>query len=96
LLNAIKSYTTNHNGSYPESLEQLTASGDLGTTNFAGNLGLGDFQLINDGTVDHQGYRVILSIRAPIQRPGKQSVMVEGALNDAGLAQTEIWPINSE
>lgn len=94
LLNAIKSYSTNHNGLYPESLEQLAASGDLETTNFAGNLGLGDFQLEAD-PVGPQGDD-ILSIRVPIQRPGQQSVMITGGLDQAGLPHTAVWNVNSE
>ena len=43
LLAAIKTYATNHNGQYPGSFDQLTASGDLGASNLAGNLGLNDF-----------------------------------------------------
>src|ERR1035437_2702673 len=39
LLNAIKAYATNHNGQFPGTLDQLTASGDLGTSRFVGNLG---------------------------------------------------------
>ncbi len=85
LLNAIKSYAANHNGQYPERLDQLTASGDLGTTNFAGNLGFDDFELNPEGAVDPQGDKVILSIRVPIQRPGRESVLVWGCINSAGL-----------
>lgn len=96
LLNAIKSYTTNHSGLYPESFEQLTSSGDLGTTNFAGNLGLDDFQLAKDGEVDPQGNKVILSIRVPIKRPGKQSVTVLGGINNAGLTYTDTENVSSE
>jgi RNA polymerase sigma factor (sigma-70 family) len=96
LLNAIKSYATNHVGQYPENLEQLAASGDLGTTNFAGNFGLDDFELVKDGTVGFSGDKVILSIRVPFQRPGKQSVIVEGAIDDAGLVHTEIGNVSPE
>ncbi len=94
LLNAIKSYATNHSGRYPESLEQLTTSGDLGTTNFAGNLGLDDFELLKDGTVDQQGEKVILGIRVPIPRPGGASVMVVGGINSNGLTHTEILNVS--
>src|SRR5262249_43335301 len=37
LLTAIKNYATNHSGQFPESFEELVASGSLSTTNFAGN-----------------------------------------------------------
>src|ERR1035441_7675347 len=41
LLKAIKNYATNHNGQYPGDFDQLTASGDLGVSDFAGNLQIG-------------------------------------------------------
>jgi RNA polymerase sigma factor (sigma-70 family) len=93
LLNAIKSYAAKHNGQYPETLDQLTTSGDLGTTNFAGNFGLDDFELNPEGAVDPQGGKVILGIRVPIQRPGRESVLVWGCINSYGLIHTAI--INS-
>ncbi len=94
LLGAIKSYTTNHGGQYPETFEQLAASGDLVTTNFAGNLGLGDFKLAKDGEVSPQGDKILLEIRVPIKRPGMQSVMVMGAISDDGGIHTETWNID--
>ncbi len=94
LLGAIKSYTTNHAGLYPESFEQMVTSGDLGTTNFAGNLGLGDFKLVNDGEVSPQGDKILVEIRVPIKRPGMQSVMVEGAISDDGVIHTETWNVS--
>jgi hypothetical protein len=96
LLNAIKSYAAKHNGQYPDSLDQLTTSGDLGTNNFAGNLGLDDFELLKGGAVDLQGDKVILGIRVPIQRPGKASAMVVGGINDAGLIHTDITNVGPE
>jgi RNA polymerase sigma factor (sigma-70 family) len=94
LLNAIKKYAANHNGQYPGNFNQLTASGDLVTTNFTGNLGLDDFEFVKDGALDHQGKRFILSIRVPIQRPGGASVMVSGGINDDGTTRTETWNVS--
>jgi RNA polymerase sigma factor (sigma-70 family) len=88
LLTAVKNYATNHNGQYPGSLDQLTASGDLGASNFAGNLGLDDFELAKDGAVDPQGNKIILSMRVPLQRPGKPSVIVLGGISDGGVSHT--------
>ena len=94
MLNAIKSYATNHDGQYPESLDQLTAAGDLETNRFAGNLGLDDFELMKDGTVDPRGDKVLLTIREPIPRAGQSSVIVDGEITDAGLTRTEIMNVN--
>jgi hypothetical protein len=88
LLTAIKKYATNHNGQYPTSFDQLTASRDLGTTKFAGNLRLDDFEFLNDGAMDPQGHKAMLSLRVPLQRPGRPSVMVFGEITDDGVAQT--------
>jgi RNA polymerase sigma factor (sigma-70 family) len=96
LLNAMKNYAAKHNGQNPGSFDQLIASGDLETSNLAGNLGLDDFELMKDGAVDQQGKKVILSLRVPIQRPGKQSVIVLGAISDDGVTHTEIWNVSSE
>jgi RNA polymerase sigma factor (sigma-70 family) len=96
LLNAIKNYAAKHNGQYPGSFDQLTASGDLDTTNFAGNLGLGDFEFAKDGTVDQQGNRVLLSIRVPLQRTERTSVMVLGGISDDGVTHTEMTNVSSE
>jgi RNA polymerase sigma factor (sigma-70 family) len=96
LLAAIKNYATNHDGQYPGSFEQLAASGDLGTTNFAGNLGLADFELVKDGAVDPQGNKVVLRLRVPLQRPGSPSVMVLGGITDDGVTHTTIMNISSE
>lgn len=89
LLNSIKSYATNHNGQYPGSLEQLTASGDLEASSFAGNLGLDDFEFTKDGVAaGPNGDKVILSLRVPLQRPGKPSVIVLGGIGDGGVTHT--------
>jgi hypothetical protein len=88
MLTAIKDYATNHNGQYPESFDQLTASGIIGTSNFTGNLRLDDFAFVKDGVVDPQGNKAILSLRVPLQRPGKPSVMVLGGITDDGVTHT--------
>jgi hypothetical protein len=89
LLNAVKNYATNHNGQYPGTFEQLAASGDLGAPSFADNIGLDDFELMKDGAVDPEGHSVILSLRAPIQKDGKTSVILLGRIGDRGETQTE-------
>jgi hypothetical protein len=94
LLNAVESYVTNHNGQYPDSLDQLTASGDLGTTNFAGNLGLNDFELMPDGATNQQGNKMILGLRDPIPRAGRGSVTVFGGVDSACRPQTEVMSVD--
>jgi hypothetical protein len=96
LLTAVEKYAANHNGQYPASFDQLTASGDLGATNFAGNLGLDDFEFTKDGTVDPQGKKVILSLRVPLQRPGRPSVIVLGGIGDNGVTHTIIMNVNPD
>jgi RNA polymerase sigma factor (sigma-70 family) len=90
LLKAIKNYATNHNGQYPGDFDQLTASGDLGVSDFAGNLRLADFELKNDSAVDPHDGKIILSLRVPLQRPGGDSVIVLGGINDDGVTRTII------
>ena len=90
LLTAIKNYATNHNGQYPGSFDQLTVSGDLGASTFAGNLGLEDFELMKDGAVDPNGHKVILSLRVPLQNPVGTSVIVLGGIGDDGVTSTYI------
>jgi RNA polymerase sigma factor (sigma-70 family) len=98
LLNAIKSYSTNHNGQFPGSLVQLAVSGDLKTTNFVGNLGLEDFELINNGngSVDFRGEKIILRLRVPIPRLGTQSTEIEGGISKDGLTHTSSYGVGSE
>jgi RNA polymerase sigma factor (sigma-70 family) len=95
LLNAIKNYAAKHDGQYPESFDQLTASGDLETSNFAGNLGLGDFEIMKDGAVDVQGNKAVLKLRVPLQRPGGRA-MVFGTITDDGLVRTETTYVGPE
>ncbi len=90
LMAAVKSYVTNHAGQYPESFDQLTASGDLATTNFAGNLRLDDFEFTKNGWIGPQGTKTILGLRVPMPRAGRQSVMVVGGISDDGVVHTSI------
>ncbi|MEY2465669.1 MAG: hypothetical protein QOD03_190 [Verrucomicrobiota bacterium] len=90
LLNSIKNYASNHNGLYPQSFGQLTASGDLGTPNFAGNLRLDDFEFVKGDTIDLRGNKVLLRIRVPPPSLGRASAVVSGAISDDGVPQTEI------
>jgi RNA polymerase sigma factor (sigma-70 family) len=97
LLKAVTDYVAKHDGQYPESFDQLTASGDLKTTNFAGNLGLEDFELVKDGMLTpNDGHKVILRIRVPIPRQGKQSAIVVGVIGDDGVPSTVTWIVSSE
>ena len=95
LLNAIKNYAAKHDGQYPESFDQFTTSGNLKTSNFAGNLGLGDFEIMKDGAVDVQGNKAVLKLRVPLQRPGGRA-MVFGTITDDGLVRTEITNVGPE
>lgn len=88
LLAAIKNYATNHSGQFPESFDQLTASGSLRTTNFPGNLGPDDFQF-EKNAFDWENERVVVSLRNPIPRPGWPSVSVLGEISDDGLIHTK-------
>jgi RNA polymerase sigma factor (sigma-70 family) len=96
LLNAIKSYATNHNGQYPGILDQLIASGDLVASNFPGNIALNDFQLAKDGAVAPDGNKFILSLQVPLQRPGGVSVMVFGGIKDSGVTYTSIMNVTPD
>lgn len=90
LLTAVKSYVTNHAGQYPDGFDQLTSSGDLATTNLAGNLKLDDFELTKDGWTDPNGGKTILNLRVPMPRAGRQSVMVLGGISDDGVIHTSV------
>ncbi|MFZ0825908.1 MAG: sigma-70 family RNA polymerase sigma factor [Verrucomicrobiia bacterium] len=96
LLNAVKKYMTNHNGLYPGSIEQLSASGDLATSNLAGNLGLGDFEFMTDGVPDQQGNKAILRIRVPLSNPEGAPVMLFGGIADDGSTYTKLMNVDSE
>jgi hypothetical protein len=96
LLSDVKDYAASHNGKYPISFEQLTAAGDLETSNFASNVGLDDFEFVKEGTLDQQGNKVILSIRVPLQRTGKPSVIITGGISSDGVPHTVTMNVSSE
>lgn len=96
LLTAAKEYAAKHDGQFPDDFGQLTASGDLVNSNFSGGLGLSDFELLRDSGVGPHGDRVILRIRAPLQRPGKPSVVVLGSLSETGIPHTSIYNVGAE
>jgi RNA polymerase sigma factor (sigma-70 family) len=94
LLTAVMHYATNHNGQYPRNFDQLAASGDLAVSNFAGNLGLRDFELATDDALGPSGRKVILRLSVPIQKPGGGGVMVVGGMSEDGVPHTEIWNVS--
>jgi hypothetical protein len=94
LLQAIKKFATNHNGQYPADLEQLIASGELGATNVAGNLGFRDSEFGQGAGLDPRGNRAILRLRVPIAKPGGGPVMVVGGIDDAGVPHTSTWNVS--
>jgi hypothetical protein len=94
LLQAINKYAMNHNGQYPANLDQLIASGDLGATNLAGNLGFNDFEFGQRAGVDPQGNQAILTLRVPIAKPGGGELMIAGRITDAGIPQTSVWNVS--
>jgi hypothetical protein len=96
LLQAIKNYVTNHNGQYPDDLNQLTTSGDLLASNFAGNLGLNDFEFRKVGAVDVPGDKIVVGLRVPLQKPSGGAVIINGGITDAGFPHTSIMNVSPE
>jgi hypothetical protein len=94
LLQALKTYATNHNGQYPANLDQLVAPGDLKAPKLAGNLGPSDFEFGQGLGTDPQGNETILRLRVPIAKPGVGGVMVVGGINDAGVPHTSTWNVS--
>jgi RNA polymerase sigma factor (sigma-70 family) len=94
LLQALKTYATNHNGQYPANLDQLVAPGDLKAPKLAGNLGPSDFEFGQGLGTDPQGNETILRLRVPIAKPGGGGVMVVGGINDAGVPHTSTWNVS--
>jgi len=90
VLQAVKGYAAKHDGQCPKSFDQMIASGDLKATNFAGNLDLDDFELVQDGGMTRDGKKIILTLRVPIPRPGAQSGMIDGVMGDDGVPTTMI------
>lgn len=93
LLQAIKTFATNHNGQYPANLEQLVTAGDLKAMKLAGNLGPSDFEFSQGLGADPQGNRTILRLRVPIAKPGGGGVMVVGGITDAGVPYTSVYNV---
>jgi RNA polymerase sigma factor (sigma-70 family) len=95
LLTAIEHYAAGNNGQYPESLDQLIASGHFATSNFVGNLGPNDFEIPPPGTTNYRGQKVLLQLRVPIPRPGYPAAMILGVLDgDRATMSTEIFNIS--
>ncbi len=93
LLQAVKTYATNHNGEFPASLDLLVAAGDLKATNLAGNFGLSDFEFGRGRGTDSQGNQTLLRLRVPIAKPRGGGVMVVGGITDAGVPYTSVWNV---
>jgi len=94
LLLAIKRFATDHSGQYPTSFAQLTSSGALAVSNFAGNLSLNDFELRQPEITGLHGRKLILRNRLPIPNPepGEPAVWVYGSLEGGQPS----WTITSE
>jgi hypothetical protein len=90
VLGAIKNYTANHNGQYPENLQELVASGVLSGANFAGNLKLEDFDFYKPDSKEQLGNNNILRARTMIQHPGGVFMTVSGGIDESGTVHTEI------
>ncbi len=93
LLQAIKTYATNHNGQYPLNLDQLVTAGDLKSAKLAGNLGPSDFEFGQGLGTDPQGKQTSLRLRVPIAKPGGGGVMVVGGITDTGVPYTSVWNV---
>ena len=93
LLQALKSYATNHQGQFPASLDQLLTTGDLKPSSLPGNLGPGDFEFVPGRGANPQGYQLYVRLRVPIPKPGGGGLMIGGGLNDAGVPYTSAWNI---
>jgi len=94
LLTAIEHYAAGNNGQYPESLDQLIASGHFATSNFVGNLGPNDFEIPPPGTTNFRGQKILLQLRVPIPRPGYPAATILGVLDGDGAMSTEILNIS--
>jgi hypothetical protein len=94
LLQALQDFAAKHQGQYPDNLDQLIASGELGATNLAGNLGLSDFQFGQAAGTDPLGNPVVLKLRVPIPKPGGGAIMVVGGISDEGVPHTSTWNVS--
>jgi len=66
----------------------LIASGDLKTTNFAGNLGLDAFEVAEAGASAPNGRKVLFRLRNSIPKPGKQLACVMCVIGEDGVPST--------
>ena len=92
LLQALKSYATNHNGEFPANLDQLVAAGDLEAANLPGNLGTSDFEFVPSPAYP-RGTTKIVRLRVPIAKPGGGGVLVIGGINESGQPYTSVWNV---
>jgi len=93
LVEATKGYTAKHDGQYPTSFDQLSASGDLKTTNFAGNLGLDAFEVAEPGALAPNGQKLLFRLRDPIPRGAKQLACVMCVVREDGtLSAATFFP----
>jgi RNA polymerase sigma factor (sigma-70 family) len=81
LLLAVRTYAADHNGQYPVNFDQLAASGDLGATNFAGNLRLDDFEYMKPGVTDPSGNPLIFRTQDQLPGPGGDLVWFYGGFS---------------
>ena len=88
LLAAAKSYAASHDGQNPVNFDQLIASGNLGATNFPGNIALDDFEFMKAGTTNFRGRKVILRNRVPIPKPDEEPVWLYGSIDGTGGIMT--------
>ncbi len=91
LLAAVKDFATNNNGQYPTGYEQLMAAGKLKSTNFLDHVGLSDFEFVQDGSVDPQGNKIVLSLRVSLHESGTPATRILGAISPDGVLHTEIF-----
>ena len=91
LLAAVKDFATNNNGQYPTGYEQLMVAGKLKSTNFLDHVGLSDFEFVQDGSVDPQGNKIVLSLRVSLHESGTPATRILGAISPDGVLHTEIF-----
>jgi hypothetical protein len=87
LLQALMSYSTNHNGQFPANLDQLVTAGDLEAATLPGNIGLSDFEF---GPTNPLALATV-RLRVPIAKPGGGAVWLVGGINQFGQPFTSVW-----